>query len=244
MILRPSRSRRLGAGLFAFALAAPLSGCLNERSPLFISPPMSPVGSGFVANTDPALLNELAPARQPSGSSLFVDGAANLFTDSRAMKIGDVITIVIRINDKATFGNATGRSQTAQETLGFSWSPSQTNQKNQINASGNLTESSTSNGQGSIDRSETIQLLVAAVVTRVLPNGNLIVSGTQEVRVNFEKRVLHVAGIVRPRDINKDNSIGYEKIAEARISYGGEGRITEVQQPAWGQQIFDAVKLF
>ncbi len=244
MILRPSRFRRLGAGLFAVAFAAPLSGCLNERSPLFVSPPMSPVGSGFVANTDPALLNELAPTRHPSGSSLFVDGAANLFTDSRAMKVGDVITIVIRINDKATFGNTTGRSQTAQETLGFSWSPSQTNQNNQINASGNLTESSTSNGQGSIDRAETIQLLVAAVVTRVLANGNLIVSGTQEVRVNFEKRVLHVAGIVRPRDINKDNSIGYEKIAEARISYGGEGRITEFQQPAWGQQIFDAVKLF
>ena len=133
MILRPSRFRRLGAGLFAVAFAAPLSGCLNERSPLFVSPPMSPVGSGFVANTDPALLNELAPTRHPSGSSLFVDGAANLFTDLRAMKVGDVITIVIRINDKATFGNTTGRSQTAQETLGFSWSsqPDQPEQSDQ-----------------------------------------------------------------------------------------------------------------
>jgi flagellar L-ring protein FlgH len=242
--LQPCRFRRLGAPLLALVLAAPLSGCLNERSPLFISPPMSPVGAGFVANTDPALVNELAPPRHPKGASLFVDGAANLFTDSRAMRVGDVITVVIRINDKASFGNTSGRSQTAQETLGFSWIPSQTNMNNQINSSGNLTESSTSNGQGSIDRSETIQLLVAAVVTRVLPNGNLIISGTQEVRVNFEKRVLRVAGIVRPRDINKDNSIGYDKIAEARISYGGEGRIMEVQQPAWGQQIFDAVKLF
>ena len=240
----PCRPRRLGAGLFAIALAAPLSGCLNERSPLFVSPPMSPVGSGFVANTDPALINELAPARRPSGSSLFVDGAANLFTDSRAMKVGDVVTVVIRINDKASFGNTSGRAQTAQETLGFSWIPNQYNMNTQINASGNLNQSSTSNGQGSIDRSETMQLLVGAVVTRVLPNGNLIVSGTQEVRVNFEKRVLHVAGIVRPRDINKDNSISYEKIAEARISYGGEGRISEFQQPAWGQQIFDALKLF
>ncbi len=244
MILRSCRVRRLGAGLFAIVLAAPLSGCLNERSPLFISPPMSPVGSGFVASTDPALINELAPARHPSGASLFVDGAANLFTDSRAMKVGDVITVVIQINDKATFGNTSGRSQTAQETLGFSWIPNQYNMNTQINSSGNLSESSSSNGQGSIDRSETIQLLVGAVVTRVLANGNLIVSGTQEVRVNFEKRVLRVAGIVRPRDINKDNSISYEKIAEARISYGGEGRISEVQQPAWGQQIFDALKLF
>ncbi len=244
MSLRSCRVRRLGAGLLAIALSAPLSGCLNERSPLFVSPPMSPVGSGFVANTDPALINELAPPRRPSGSSLFVDGAANLFTDSRAMKVGDVVTVVIMINDKATFGNTTGRSQTAQETLGFSWIPSQTNINNQINASGNLSESSSSNGQGSIDRAETIQLLVAAVVTRVLANGNLIISGTQEVRVNFEKRVLLVAGIVRPRDINKDNSVSYDKIAEARISYGGEGRISEVQQPAWGQQVFDALKPF
>ena len=83
---------------------------------------------------------------------------------------------------------------------------------------------------------------VAAVVTDVLPNGNLIVSGSQEVRVNYELRVLNIAGIVRPRDISKDNTIAYNKIAEARISYGGRGRIMEVQQPAWGQQLFDRFK--
>ena len=96
-------------------------------------------------------------------------------------------------------------------------------------------------GEGAITRSESIELLVAAVVTDVLPNGNLVISGTQEVRVNFEVRVLNVAGIVRPRDISTDNTISYDKIAEARISYGGRGRITEVQQPAWGQQLFDLV---
>lgn len=83
---------------------------------------------------------------------------------------------------------------------------------------------------------------VGAVVTDVLPNGNLIVSGSQEVRVNYELRVLNIAGIVRPRDISKDNTIAYNKIAEARISYGGRGRIMEVQQPAWGQQLFDRFK--
>ena len=80
---------------------------------------------------------------------------------------------------------------------------------------------------------------VGAVVTDVLPNGNLIVSGSQEVRVNYELRVLNIAGIVRPRDISKENTIAYNKIAEARISYGGRGRMMEVQQPGWGQQIFD-----
>ena len=96
-------------------------------------------------------------------------------------------------------------------------------------------------GEGAINRSESIELMVAAVVSDVLPNGNLIISGTQEVRVNFEVRVLTVQGIVRPRDISTENMVSYEKIAEARISYGGRGRITDVQQPAWGQQLLDMI---
>jgi flagellar L-ring protein precursor FlgH len=112
--------------------------------------------------------------------------------------------------------------------------------------SGNLgvDSGSGSAGSGSIDRSEEIQLSVAAVVTDRLPNGNLVISGSQEMRVNFEMRILQIAGIVRPRDIQANNTIPYDKIAEARVSYGGRGRITEVQQPAWGQQIYDIVTPF
>jgi len=103
---------------------------------------------------------------------------------------------------------------------------------------------STSAGSGSIDRSEEIRLSVAAVVTDRLPNGNLVISGSQEVRVNYEMRILNIAGIVRPRDIQSNNVIPYNKIAEARISYGGRGRISEVQQPGWGQQVYDIVTPF
>ena len=150
----------------------------------------------------------------------------------------------ISINDKATFGNTSGRSQTAQETMGFDWTFGLGSNNHKVNAATDLNSSSTSNGQGSIDRSEKIQLAIAAIVTRVLPNGNLVISGAQEVRVNYELRQLQLAGIVRPRDIAKDNTIFYDKIAEARISYGGKGRISEIQQPSWGQQFFDAIKPF
>jgi len=226
----------------ALALLILASGCARKPD-LFQEPSMSPVGSGFVARTDPAMMNIDMP-RAANGSSLFQDGAANLFTDPRASKIGDVITVSIFINDKASFGNTSGRSQTAQETGGFDWSFGLGSANHKVNAAADLNASSSSNGQGTIDRSEKIQLAVAAVVTRVLPNGNLVIAGSQEVRVNFEMRQLQIAGIVRPRDISSNNLISYDKIAEARISYGGKGRITDVQQPSWGQQIFDAAKPF
>ena len=100
------------------------------------------------------------------------------------------------------------------------------------------------NADGAIERSETIELNVAAVVTNVLSNGNLMITGSQEVRVNYEMRVLTIAGIVRPADIGQENTISYERIAEARISYGGRGRVSEVQQPGYGQQILDQVLPF
>ena len=224
---------------FAVFLTLGMAGCAQSPRSLGHEPSMTPVGAGLEANVVP---HRFGPtAIQPAAFNSLYSDRANLFRDPRAMKAGDVLTINISINDKATLGNSTDRSLDSEITN--SWDGN-------ISAVGTISggldskSKSSANGVGTIDRSEKIQLSVAAIVTEVMPDGNLIVAGSQEVRVNFELRQLSVAGIVRPRDISKDNTISYEKIAEARISYGGRGRLTEVQQPSVGQQIYDAIKPF
>ena len=103
---------------------------------------------------------------------------------------------------------------------------------------------SSSDGKGSVQRQESLTTNIAAVVTQLLPNGNMVVEGKQEIRVNFEMRELIVAGIVRPEDIQSDNTIDSSKIAQARIAYGGHGQITDVQQPRYGQQVMDVLLPF
>ena len=226
------------AAVLAFLL---LTGCAGETD--FMRPPgMSPVGSGLATEVRPTAA-ALFVAQTPGHSqSLWNGSRTDLFSDQRAAKIGDVITVLIAINDKATFGNTSGRAQNSEIKGGINFTNQQSNTMTQWNPQADLTSSSTAQGQGSIDRSENIKLSVAAVVTDVLPNGNLIISGSQEVRVNYELRLLNVAGIIRPIDISRNNTISYDEIAEARISYGGRGRIMEVQQPGFGQQLWDRFK--
>ena len=156
-----------------------------------------------------------------------------------------MITVKILIKDKAVLDNNTNRSRESEGSIdgAAKWDLAVDSFGRKGSASGSLEANSktSSKGKGGVNRSESIDLLIAAMVLEVLPNGNLLIQGTQEVRVNFELRELTVAGIVRPRDVATDNTISYDRIAEARISYGGRGRITEVQQPAWGQQILDAI---
>jgi flagellar L-ring protein precursor FlgH len=188
------------------------------------------------------------PATYVRGNSFWQDASADLFRDPRAMKIGDVVTVKISMKDKAILDNSTERKRDNKTSFGLdtSWDTKLPflNGKRSGTIDSKIDSKSETKGEGAINRSESIELMVAAVVSDVLPNGNLIISGTQEVRVNFEVRVLTVQGIVRPRDISTENMVSYERIAEARISYGGRGRITDVQQPAWGQQLLDLITPF
>jgi flagellar L-ring protein precursor FlgH len=182
-------------------------------------------------------------------NSLWRNGSRAFFKDQRAMQIGDITTVKVKITDNAKFENGTARSRASKEDSGitdFAGSKLVTGPAAQVLPGKLLTADSTSStdNKGSVNRQEALQTNVAAVVTQVLPNGNLVIEGKQEIRVNFEIRELIVAGIVRPEDIESDNTIDSTKIAQARIAYGGRGQITDVQQPRYGQQVLDVLLPF
>lgn len=189
------------------------------------------------------------PAPQPEvkqKNSLWAGQRKTFFDDQRAADVGDILTVMIDIQDEAELENETERTRDADESaslgalLGYEAAldrvlPEAVNNANLAAAN----SSSTHTGEGSIEREEEIKIEMAATVTQVLPNGNLVIYGRQEVRVNFENRILQIAGVIRPEDISVNNTIEDQQIAEARISYGGEGHITDVQQPRYGQQVYD-----
>jgi flagellar L-ring protein precursor FlgH len=191
------------------------------------------------------------PTPQPasySPNSLWRNGSRAFFKDQRAHQVGDILTIMVNLNDKAVIANETQRSRENKEDSGidnFFGKPKVPIMNTPVPTRIFTGDSSASSeGKGSVNRSEALTTNVAAVVTQVLPNGNLVVEGRQEVRVNFEIRELIVAGIVRPEDIQSDNTIDSTKIAQARIAYGGRGQITDVQQPRYGQQFLDVLLPF
>ncbi len=197
------------------------------------------------------LPEDAAPASDTDASSLWAAGTDSLFGDRRAAQRGDILTVVIQIDDSASISNSTGRSRNGKQTSGL---PELMGIPQRVDAMlpdgaslANAYESSSSStfkGQGSVARKEKITLRIAATVVEKLPNGVLKIEGQQEVRVNFEMRELIVTGYVRPADISRQNEITYDKIAGARISYGGRGQITDMQQPTYGQQVADIVMPF
>jgi len=184
-----------------------------------------------------------------NANSLWRNGSRAFFKDQRAARIGDILTISVNFTDKANLSNETIRNRTSKEDSGISdfvGAKTLGAQAQKILPGKLLVTDSASqyDGKGTVDRKENLQTNVAAVVTQVLPNGNLVVEGKQEIRVNFEIRELIVAGIVRPEDIQSDNTIDSSKIAQARIAYGGRGQITDFQQPRYGQQVTDILLPF
>jgi flagellar L-ring protein FlgH len=219
-----------------------LGGCAGDPTEVLRGPQLSPVGDGLRTQAYPIPVTPRV--HTPVSYKSTWDDGTDLFRDPRARKVGDVITVVISMQDKAKLDNKTDRSRDSQIKVGLDWLADIAGWQDKGQGSANLNSSTSTKGAGQIDRAEDIKLSIAAIVTDVLPNGNMMISGSQEFRVNAEMRVLNVGGIVRPRDISRGNTISYEKIAEARVSYGGRGRLTDMQQPAWGQRIYDTVAPF
>ncbi len=192
-----------------------------------------------------------ANSRATARSSLWSGGQKSLLGDRRAQNTGDILTVVIEINDKAEFSNSSQRSRTGSESLGISSLFGLPERINEILPGGATLDpavatnsNSSFSGSGTVRRNEKLTLRIAATVVGLLPNGVMKIQGSQEVRVNFELRELLITGFVRPEDISRQNEISYDKIASARISYGGRGQISKVQQPRYGQQIADIILPF
>ena len=168
---------------------------------------------------------------------------ARFFKDQRAAQVGDIVTILVGMNDTANMKNATTATRNSGETAGLAnfFGMESLLPKTIADPSKLLNVNSTNNngGTGQIQRNETVTVRLAGVVTQVLPNGNLVVSARQEFRVNNELRELQVTGVIRPQDIASDNTVHHDRMAEARITYGGRGELTTVQHPRWGQQLMD-----
>jgi flagellar L-ring protein FlgH len=250
LIIKFKRLALAGTMLSVVSLAGGCSG-IDRLSQIGEEPKLSAIEN---PTTQPGYKAVQMPMPKPetvsyNPNSLWRNGSRSFFKDQRAHQIGDLLTVTVNITDQANFANETQRSRTATEDSGITafLGSSLFGQRAQSVLPGRfLTADSSSgtDGKGSITRQETLQTNVAAIVTQVLPNGNLVVEGRQEIRVNYEKRELIVAGIVRPEDIQSDNTIDSSKIAQARIAYGGHGEISDIQQPRYGSQVMDVLLPF
>ncbi|MFE3836768.1 flagellar basal body L-ring protein FlgH [Pseudogemmobacter sonorensis] len=233
--------------LLPFTLATVLAGC-GSLSQVGRAPDFSALEGSYQHHAIySAPMPEIAdPSGPTDASSLWTGHTESLLGDRRAARRGDILTVVIEIDDSARISNSTGRSRTGSQSMGISEFfgipqrlderlPEGASMEDAVATNG----ASTFSGSGNVTRSERMMLRVAATVVEKLPNGVLRIEGQQEVRVNNELRELIVTGYVRPADISRQNEVTYDKIAGARISYGGRGQISDVQQPKYGQQITD-----
>ncbi len=203
---------------------------------------------GYQPISWPMPREEAPPAKY--ANSLWQQGSRTFFRDQRAARVGDILKVLVSIKDKSKLENSTDRSRTGSEQAGISALfglekivPMEAGKPTSRNLLGYNTDSRTL-GDGKIERKEEIETQFAATVVQVLANGNLVIDGRQEIRINNEIREISVAGVVRPEDIASNNTIDYSQIAEARISYGGRGHISEAQAPRWGQEVVDVLAPF
>lgn len=227
-----------------------LSGCDNlARVPYIDSAPVLTRIENPLAQADYRPLNTPMPAAVPpmyKPNSLWRSGARAFFKDQRAARVGDILTVLININDKAKLENLTERERDNEEIANFNaffgvqanlnkFFPAVPDPEQIVD----LDSQSETFSEGAVDRKEEVVVKIAAMIIQILPNGNFVIEGHQEVRVDNELRDLFVKGIIRPQDVTNENDIDLKKIAEARVGYGGRGVISDIQRPRYGQEFYD-----
>ncbi|HVI49888.1 MAG TPA: flagellar basal body L-ring protein FlgH [Candidatus Sulfotelmatobacter sp.] len=250
-----SRSPRLSRAVLLTTVALTLSACntLDRLSEVGEPPKTSRIADPTqTANYQPVSMPMPSPQTPTAGAnSLWRPGARGFFKDTRATEVGDILTVAVSINESGTLKNQTQTSTASSDTanpsfglLGLESSVGKVFSGASTSSLWNFGSSGGINGNGSIGRSEAVTVNLAATIVQKLPNGNLVISGKQELRVNSEMREVSIQGIIRPEDISSANTIASSKIAEARITYGGRGTLSDIQQPRYGQQIFDIIAPF
>lgn len=244
---------RLIAAAFGAGLAAAMTGGCASMADTVGQPKLSPIGNpAAVVGSDRVTMPLPEPRPEAAApNSLWRTGARPFFGDQRASRVGDILTVNIAISDSAQVANNTQRSRTGSEKAGV---PALFGFETKLqkvlpgtpalDPAISVNSSSSANGSGTVKRSESVNLRVAAVITDILANGNLVIGGSQEVRINNEVRELLVSGVVRPQDIAANNTIEHTQIAEARISYGGRGDISSAQRERYGARVLDKVLPF
>jgi flagellar L-ring protein precursor FlgH len=241
------RKSRWKEQVSVLALVAALGGCsaLGRIENIGSEPKLAAINNPQAQKVSLPMPQQPTTPRQ--ASSLWQTGSHTFFPDPRASHVGDVITVDITIADSGQISNTTTRTRNNSDAANLTNFFGLENSGLLAADKGALVgmTSATSNaGSGSVNRSEAINLTLAALVTQMLPNGNMVISGHQQVKVNAEMRDLQISGVVRQEDITQLNTINLSQIAEARIAYGGQGQITDVQQPRYGSQLFDILMPF
>ena len=245
---------RIALIVSAAALTSTLAlGACSTAIEAVRGPELAPIGypAALVPTSQVYLPSPEQQRAAASANSLWRTGARTFFGDQRARRIGDIVTVSIDIDDRAQTQNSTARTRTNEMSGGITNFFGLENSLGRAFPGGfdpgnlvGLEGESSANGSGSVNRSEKVSLTIAAVVTDVLSNGNLVIQGRQEVRTNREVRELTVAGIVRPEDISSANTIAHTQIAEARISYGGRGDISRMQATPAAQSLVERFSPF
>ena len=237
--------------LIVLGLMAALTACdtLTRLSEVGGNPPMTPTED---PTKDPKWRPVSMPMPAPQSipqqlNSLWRPGSRAFFKDQRAAQVGDIVTVLVSMNDAANLKNTTTTDRSSKETSGIpNFFGLETMVPKSITAASLVSASSNNNntGSGQIQRTEAVTLRLAGIVTQVLPNGNLVIAARQEFMVNSELRDLQVTGVIRPQDIASDNTVLHDRMAEARIAYGGKGQLTDLQRARWGQQMIDILMPF